>query len=327
MHLEVKGISKSFGEKRVLDQVSFSAESGLAMGLLGRNGAGKTTTIRIIMHVFPPDEGQVLLDGQPLHAETASIGYLPEEKGLYPKFKIADQLIYLGKLRGLSHSQSAQAVDHWLERLSLTDYRDKKLETLSKGNQQKIQLALALLTDPKIVILDEPFSGLDPVNAQLLKDIVREQVRLGKIVLFSSHQMSYVEQFCDQVALLDQGQIVLQGCLKDIKREQAQGRLYIQIAAEETETAHNRHAQPDSAAYSQISALLQGKPQLADSVLSLETSGEGCLLHLKQPDSTRDILSLLAENRLKVEQFRLAEPSLEDIFVEKVGERREASSI
>lgn len=218
MRLEAKNLEKSFGEKRVLRGVSFAAESGRALGLLGRNGAGKTTSIRIVMQVFPPDGGEVLLDGERLHTDRVRIGYLPEERGLYPKKPIFEQLVYFGRLAGLSKKQTVQNAERLLKRLEVTQYRDKRLETLSKGNQQKIQLVATLIADPQIVILDEPFSGLDPVNAQLLKDVVRELIAQGKIVLFSSHQMNYIEEFCDDIAILHEGEIALSGALRDIKR-------------------------------------------------------------------------------------------------------------
>ena len=197
MILELRDIHKSFGEKKVLTGVSFRAESGKAFGLLGRNGAGKTTSIRILMGVFPADSGEVLVDGKPIDHRSIGMGYLPEERGLYPKKKIIDQLIYFAELKGMRYADAVKAVDRWLERLEMTEYRDKRLDTLSKGNQQKIQLITALAHDPEVVILDEPFSGLDPVNAMLLKDVVKEEIQRGKIVLFSSHQMSYIEEFCD----------------------------------------------------------------------------------------------------------------------------------
>lgn len=218
MRLEAKNLEKSFGEKRVLRGVSFAAESGRALGLLGRNGAGKTTSIRIVMQVFPPDGGEVLLDDERLHTDRVRIGYLPEERGLYPKKPIFEQLVYFGRLAGLSKKQTVQNAERLLKRLEVTQYRDKRLETLSKGNQQKIQLVATLIADPQIVILDEPFSGLDPVNAQLLKDVVRELIAQGKIVLFSSHQMNYIEEFCDDIAILHEGEIALSGALRDIKR-------------------------------------------------------------------------------------------------------------
>ena len=169
MELQINNIVKSFGEKQVLDNISFSAKSGSAVGLLGRNGAGKTTTIRIIMGVFPSDSGEVTIDGQPVSHSHVSFGYLPEERGLYPKININDQLIYIGELRGMSRHDADKNAQKWLGRLNMMEHYKKRLDTLSKGNQQKIQLAAALIDDPQVVILDEPFSGLDPVNAMLLK--------------------------------------------------------------------------------------------------------------------------------------------------------------
>ena len=218
MQLELNNIKKSFGEKEVLRGISFKAESGKAFGLLGRNGAGKTTTIRILMNVFPADEGNILIDGKPIDHKSIGIGYLPEERGLYPKKLIIDQLVYFAELKGMSARDAVKSIDYWLDRLGMTEYRNKRLDTLSKGNQQKIQLITALAHDPHIVILDEPFSGLDPVNAMLLKDVVKEQIAGSKIVLFSSHQMNYIEEFCDSIAIINKGEIAIGGELYDIKR-------------------------------------------------------------------------------------------------------------
>ena len=227
MILELRNIEKSFGEKKVLTGVSFKIEGGKAFGLLGRNGAGKTTSIRILMDVFPANSGEVLIDGQAIDYNNIGIGYLPEERGLYPKKVIIDQLTYFAELKGMSRKAAVQSIDYWLERLGMTEYRNKKLETLSKGNQQKIQLITALAHNPDIVILDEPFSGLDPVNAMLLKDVVKEQISKGKIVLFSSHQMSYIEEFCDSIAILNNGVVALHGDLHDIKRNYPRDRLVV----------------------------------------------------------------------------------------------------
>ena len=213
MILELKNINKSFGDKQVLEGISFTAEGGKALGLLGRNGAGKTTTIRILMNVFPANSGEVLIDGRPVNYDRISTGYLPEERGLYPKKLIIDQLVYFAELKGMNTKDAVRSVDAWLARLGMSEYRNKKLETLSKGNQQKIQLITALAHDPHIVILDEPFSGLDPVNAALLKDVVKELINKGKIVLFSSHQMSYIEEFCDSIAIINAGKIAISGDL------------------------------------------------------------------------------------------------------------------
>ena len=227
MVLTLNNIEKAFGEKQVLKGVTFKAEGGKAFGLLGRNGAGKTTTIRILMDVFSADSGEILMDGMPIDHSNIHIGYLPEERGLYPKKKIIDQLVYFAELKGMSRKDAIKSIDYWLERLGMTEYREKRLDTLSKGNQQKIQLITALAHDPDIVILDEPFSGLDPVNAMLLKAVVKEEIAKGKIVLFSSHQMSYIEEFCDSIAIINSGRVVLTGDLRDIKRNYVRDKLVI----------------------------------------------------------------------------------------------------
>ena len=227
MELEVKNLRKSFDTKEVLHGISFSAKSGSALGLLGRNGAGKTTTIRILMDVFRATDGEILLDGKPFKPSQHQIGYLPEERGLYPKKKINDQIIYLAMLRGISKKDAKANMKKWLQRLGVEEYENKKLETLSKGNQQKIQLAQTLVCNPEIVILDEPFSGLDPVNSQILKDVIRELIVENKIVIFSSHQMSYVEEFCEEIAIVKEGTIVLSGNLKEIKKDFGKNRLIL----------------------------------------------------------------------------------------------------
>ena len=203
MKLEVKNIKKTFGETEVLHGISFSISSGKALGLLGRNGAGKTTTIRILMDVFKANEGEIMIDGKKFNPKDFQIGYLPEERGLYPKKKVIDQLMYLGNLRGISLKEAKANGKFWLNRLGIEEYENRLLETLSKGNQQKVQLAQTLVCNPEIVILDEPFSGLDPVNAQILKDVVTDLIEDGKLVIFSSHQMNYVEEFCEDIAIIN----------------------------------------------------------------------------------------------------------------------------
>ena len=294
MVLELKDIEKSFGEKKVLTGVSFRAEGGKAFGLLGRNGAGKTTTIRILMDVFPANSGKVLIDGQPIDYSKIGIGYLPEERGLYPKKIIIDQLTYFAELKGMSRKAAVQSIDYWLERLGMTEYRNKRLDTLSKGNQQKIQLITALAHDPDIVILDEPFSGLDPVNAMLLKDVVKEQITKGKIVLFSSHQMSYIEEFCDSIAILNHGAVALHGDLHDIKREYPRDRLVVRA---ETPAAI-----------------------LADFGSSCKVMDSGDLLiRLADPSEKKAAMTRLVEN-YDIDEVKVFEPSLNDIFVEYAGD-------
>ena len=294
MILELKNIEKSFGEKKVLTGVSFKAEGGKAFGLLGRNGAGKTTSIRILMDVFPANSGEVLIDGQPIDYNKIGIGYLPEERGLYPKKIIIDQLTYFAELKGMSRKAAVQSIDYWLERLGMTEYRNKKLETLSKGNQQKIQLITALAHDPDIVILDEPFSGLDPVNAMLLKDVVKEQIAKGKIVLFSSHQMSYIEEFCDSIAILNNGVVALHGDLHDIKRDYPRDRLVVK-----TET-------PDAI--------------IADFGASCTVMENGDLMiRLAEPCEKKATMTRLVE-KYDIDEVKVFEPSLNDIFVEYAGD-------
>ncbi len=294
MILELKNIEKSFGEKKVLTGVSFKAEGGKAFGLLGRNGAGKTTAIRILMDVFPANSGEVLIDGNPVDYSKIGIGYLPEERGLYPKKIIIDQLTYFAELKGMSRKDARKSIDYWLKRLGMTEYRNKRLDTLSKGNQQKIQLITALAHDPNIVILDEPFSGLDPVNAMLLKDVVKEQIAKGKIVLFSSHQMSYIEEFCDSIAILNNGKVALHGDLKDIKRDYPRDRLVVRT--------ENTNAIKDA----------------FGSACSIAENGD-LLIQLSSAAEKRSIMARLVEN-YDVDEVRVFEPSLNDIFVEYAGD-------
>ena len=294
MVLELKNIEKSFGEKTVLTGVSFKAEGGKAFGLLGRNGAGKTTSIRILMDVFPANSGEVLIDGKPIDYSKVGIGYLPEERGLYPKKIIIDQLTYFAELKGMSRKEAVKSIDYWLERLGMTECRNKKLETLSKGNQQKIQLITALAHDPDIIILDEPFSGLDPVNAMLLKDVVKEQIAKGKIVLFSSHQMSYIEEFCDSIAILNNGVVALHGDLHDIKRDYPRDRLVVK-----TET-------PDA-----IKADF-------DSSCTVMDNGD-LMIRLDSPSEKKATMTRLVEN-YDIDEVKVYEPSLNDIFVEYAGD-------
>lgn len=234
MILTINNVTKNFGDKSVLKGISFSAESGKAVGVLGRNGAGKTTLIRIIMNVFGADSGSVTLDGNPINTKNVRIGYLPEERGLYPKKKIMEQLVYFAELQNVDKKVAMQNAETLLRRLDIEEYKNRRLDTLSKGNQQKVQLVATLIANPDIIILDEPFSGLDPVNASLLKDLVKELISNGKLVLFSSHQMNYIEEFCDEILILNGGKIVLSGGIKEIKRGYA--RNIIEIKTDDIKT-------------------------------------------------------------------------------------------
>ena len=303
MKLEVIELKMSFGEVEVLHGVSFSVESGSALGLLGRNGAGKTTTIRILMDVFKANSGTILMDGKPFIPKEYQIGYLPEERGLYPKKMVGEQLIYLAMLRGLSAKKAKEQTKKWLERMGVSEYENRKLETLSKGNQQKVQLAQTLLCDPDIVILDEPFSGLDPVNAQILKDVIKEQIQAGKLVIFSSHQMSYVEEFCEEIAILNHGDVVLAGNLRDIKRDFGRDRLVLSSLGETPE---------------ELAEML--KNGFADLLDVEKVQKDKVIIRKKAEENKSLVLQRLLEQGVDLEFFGLYEPSLNDIFVEKAGD-------
>ncbi|NLX82314.1 MAG: ABC transporter ATP-binding protein [Clostridiales bacterium] len=301
MKLQVQDIKKSFGEKEILHGISFEVVSGRAMGFLGRNGAGKSTTIRCLMDVFRQDSGQFLLDGQVFKPWEKRIGYLPEERGMYQKNDVLGQLTYFAMLRGANKADALKTAHYWIDYFGLGDYKKKKLETLSKGNQQKIQIAQAFLNEPDILVLDEPFSGLDPVNAQVFKDTIANFVKEGKLVIFSSHQMSYVEEVCDDVTLIHEGHILLTGDLKQIKRQEGQDKLQLSLAEGSLEALKQQLA----AAFAKVDITL------VNNSLILDTQGTNLQAQL---------MAWLAKEEVKLRSFGLYEPSLTDIFIQKVGE-------
>lgn len=306
MKLEVKDITKSFGDKQVLHGISFEVQSGRALGLLGRNGAGKTTTIRILMDVFRANSGEVLLDGEKFNQRKHLIGYLPEERGLYPKKKVIKQMVYLGRIRGISKSEAVANSKKWLKRLGVLEYENAKLETLSKGNQQKVQLASTLVCDPDIVILDEPFSGLDPVNSRILQDVVMELIGQNKIVIFSSHQMSYVEEFCKDIVIINKGDVVLSGDLDNIKREFGKNQLVVSAVdktLDDLENIINEH--------------------MSDILEITGRTKEELIIKNVADVSRKQILSKFISENIEIERFETYKPSLNDIFVSKVGDADE----
>ena len=303
MKLEVKDLRKSFGDKEVLHGISFSIESGKALGLLGRNGAGKTTTIRILMDVFHANSGTITVDRRPFHPKQFRIGYLPEERGLYPKKGVEEQLMYLAQLRGSSRADAKQQTMRWLKRLGVEEYAQSRLETLSKGNQQKVQLAQTLVCDPDLVILDEPFSGLDPVNSQILKDVIQEQIEAGKLVIFSSHQMSYVEEFCEDIVLINRGEIVLSGALSQIKRAYGKNRLIIGMGY----------------GYQDPGQVLTD--YMGDLIRVVGRRKEQVIVEMKAGCTRELLLREFLERELVPEEFGNYEPSLTEIFVEKAGDQ------
>lgn len=301
MKLEFKNIKKVFGQKVALNGISFVAKSGRAFGLLGRNGAGKTTTIRILMNVFKATEGEILLDGKPLEHNNISFGYLPEERGLYPKEKIFDQLIYLATLKGMKRDEAASSVNYWLDFLNMTEYKNKPLDTLSKGNQQKIQLISSIAHNPDIIVFDEPFTGLDPVNAKLLENVVKEQIKQNKIVIFSSHQMNYIEEFCDDILILKNGEIMLTGNIKQIKQSYQRDKLKIESKdAKKIKSEHQAETK-----------------QIDSSTLIYKMASE---------NQKAKVMQKLIKD-YDIDSVGILEPTLNDIFVEYAGDEKEIAEI
>ena len=231
MSLSVNELRKCYGDKVAVDNLSFSIDEPGVFGLLGTNGAGKTTTIRMMLDMLKKDGGNVTWNGKSYNPKVVSTGYLAEERGIYSKFTIVDQLVYFGELKGMSKKDALDSIDYWLKRLDIEEYRNKRAEQLSKGNQQKVQFVAALISNPDILILDEPLSGLDPVNTDLFKEVIREEVAKGKYIIMSSHQMSTIEEFCENLVILNRGETVLKGNLKEIKK--SYGRNHLIIRCEE----------------------------------------------------------------------------------------------
>ena len=306
MLLEIKKVNKSFGDNHVLHDVSFTVKSNSTLGLLGRNGSGKTTIIRIIMEIIAADSGEILLDGAKLAHTDFKLGYLPEERGLYQKVAVIEQMIYFGKLKGMTGQSAKRAALALLEELEATEYVNREPLSLSKGNQQKIQLAIALLNDPDILILDEPFSGLDPVNAKTLRDVIEENARLAKIILFSSHQLASVEEFCEDVCLVDRGRVTLFGNLREIKEDYPKDKLFV---------VPGKNGSP------KLKILLDTNRRIGELITGYEQDKNGFLVNLRRPDAENALLHILTDGSLDVSlrSFSIVAPSLLDIFLEKVG--------
>ncbi|MEZ7737096.1 ATP-binding cassette domain-containing protein [Gemella sanguinis] len=299
MILEFINVEKSFGAKKVLKGVNFTAKSGVANGYLGRNGSGKTTSFRILLDIFKPDKGQILLDGKKLDHKKVKIGYLPEERGMYDGVGLVDQLTYFGMLKGMKKKAAQTEAKKWLEYFDLKD--DKQaLKTLSKGNAQKIQIIQSVMNDPDILVFDEPFSGLDPVNVSKLKEIINNFIKRDKLVLFSSHQMPVVETFCEDVHILEKGEIVLSGNLDYMKKQLGHGKMILSVS-----NITNQEL------YANLRSLPMG--------IDLSLKPEGVLLDFKEPGAKRKLLNKLAGSSFDIEEFKLYKPTLEEIFKEQVG--------
>lgn len=299
MILEFRNIEKSFGDKKVLKGINFTAKSGVANGYLGRNGSGKTTSFRVLLDIFKPDKGEILLDGKPLDHSKVKIGYLPEERGMYDGVGLVDQLAYFGMLKGMTKKAARDEAKKWLDFFELEDNK-QALKTLSKGNAQKIQIIQSVMNDPDILVFDEPFSGLDPVNVGKLKEIITEFIKKDKLVIFSSHQMPVVETFCEDINILEQGKIVLSGNLDYIKKQLGHGKMILSVSnLEKEELLANLNSIPMGIEYSLVP--------------------EGVLLDFKEEGVKKELLAKLSTSSFNVEEFKLYKPSLEEIFVSQVG--------
>lgn len=292
--VELKNVSKRFDQFVAVKDLSFDVRQGTIFGLLGPNGAGKTTSIRMIVNIFAPDEGEVLVLGRHVSPELQPhIGYLPEERGLYKKMKIGDQLVFFANLKGLNSTEASKRVDQWLERLELSDWKNKKPTDLSKGMQQKIQFIASVIHEPDVLILDEPFSGLDPVSVNVLKNVILDLKNRGKAVIFSTHQMEQVEQICDDICLINHGTQVLSGGLKAVKRRYGKNTVILDyegpdsFLGDDLVKRHNR--------FSNYSEIL-----------------------LNDDADAQEVLKRALAVGARVHRFELVEPSLNEIFIESV---------
>lgn len=293
--LSVCGLRKDFAAVRAVDGVSLEVKRGEIFGLLGRNGAGKTTTIRCVLNILQPDGGKILFDGKPFSDTTRNlIGYVPEERGLYRKSKLLDTILYFAGLRGMEMRHARTEAGRWLMRFSLHDYAERKVEELSKGNQQKVQFIVSIIHDPALVILDEPFSGLDPVNQILLKDILLELKQRGKAIIFSTHQMDQAERLSDSLCLIERGRVVLSGSLRDVKKHSGSNTIHVE--------------------YEGDGAFMQLLPGVNHTLL-YENAAE---LELEDDADPQHILEQLV-GKIEIRKFEVREPSLHSIFLHAVG--------
>jgi ABC-2 type transport system ATP-binding protein len=299
--IDVRAVQKSFGALKAVDQVSFQVRDGEIFGLLGPNGAGKTTLIRMILDIIKPDQGQTaILGGEMTEAKKNRIGYMPEERGLYQEIKLERCLVYLGTLKGLSVREAKQRLQPYLERFDLLEYKDKKVKELSKGMQQKAQIIATLQHDPELVIIDEPFSGLDPVNTQMVKDLLQDLRAQGVAIMMSTHQMHQVEALCDRLLLIHQGQQLLYGALREIQEQFTGNAVWIRSSGE--------------------------LPTL-DGVLRKEKGQNGSVKLLLAPKtSPQELLDAFVREQVPLQQFEVAVPSLNEIFIEVVQRQEGAGA-
>lgn len=295
--LEVRNLCKSFGKVKAVDDISFGVPEGAVFGLLGRNGAGKTTTIRMMMNIYLPDSGEVVFRGVKVgQAFKDRVGYLPEERGLYKKMKVLDTLLYFAELKGKRGPEIREKAESYLAKFQLSDRAKDKIQDLSKGNQQKVQFIATILHDPEFVILDEPFSGLDPINTNILKDIILDLKKQGKLIIFSTHLMDFAEKMCDHLAIIHQGQLILSGELREIKARY--GRRHVTLVSSDD-----------------LSFLIDHPL-----VESIEDFGNSTGVRVKQSDQIQNLLKLLVEKNIEVKKFDANDITVHEIFVELAGD-------
>lgn len=296
MGLKLENVSKSFIGKKAVDNISFEVCNPSVYGLLGTNGAGKTTTIRMLLGIIKKDSGQITWNGKPVERKNVNFGYLPEERGVYPKTKIYDQLMYFARLKGMTKLDADVSIKKWAKELKVEEYLQMEAEKLSKGNQQKIQFMTAILHDPELIVLDEPFSGLDPVNSELIKRVVIGLVSQGKYIIMSSHQMTVIEEFCSDLVILNKGKTVLKGNLRQIKESYPANRL---------EITTNKNIDKYIKQFN----------------LEIENATDNnYTIKIKDEETPNKLLQELVADHIKITRFEINKPTLTDIFIEKVGE-------
>ena len=296
MSLELKNVSKTFIDKKAVDNISFNINKPGVFALLGTNGAGKTTTIRMLLGIIKKDSGEITWNGKSVERKSVNFGYLPEERGVYPKTKIYNQLMYFAELKGMKKEDADESIKEWAKKLKVEEYLDKPAEKLSKGNQQKIQFMTAVIHNPELLVLDEPFSGLDPVNTELLKNIIINLVKEGKYIIMSAHQMATIEEFCSDILILNKGKTVLKGNLKEIKDSYKANR--IQVETDENIEKYIKN-------------------------LGMEIENEknySYTIKISDEKKAHELLKELIENEIIINKFEIMKPTLNDIFIEKVGE-------
>jgi len=298
MGLVLKDVCKNFGTKKAVKHLNISIDKPGVYGLLGTNGAGKTTTIRMILGIIKKTSGEITWNGKEVTRENVNFGYMPEERGVYPKTKIYDQLVYFARLKGMNLEEAEKAIDYWLKRLDMEEYRNMLAEKLSKGNQQKIQFIIAVMNDPELIILDEPFSGLDPVNTETLKEVMKELIEKNKYIIMSSHQMASIEEFCTDLTILNKGETVLQGNLEKIKNSYHSEKLEV-VCLEKIDEE-----------------IKQAGLEL------LENKDNHYLIKMKDEKYSKELLKKLAEKNVTVNKFELKKPTLNEIFIERVGDSK-----